>query len=87
MTLFGNGLVVLLCFLLLLRLTGTLVFGFGFALTFTVMAAVLTAGSLISAHQLTLFLWYWDYDPGRSPLGCASLTTRHLQYALYIFPN
>lgn len=63
MTIFGLGLLVVMSFITLVRLSGQMSFGLPFFFMFVIAATVQLACSLLIAHVLTLLLWRYDYDP------------------------
>lgn len=63
LTLFSIGLLIMVCFVVFIQLTGQMNFGLAFYLCFTLVAALIIASSLTISHFLTLSLWQRDYDP------------------------
>lgn len=53
-------------YLIVLWLTGSLVFGWQFAVCFTVLSVLLVCIALTLGYTLCLLLWYFDYDPDTS---------------------
>lgn len=76
-----NALVVQAIFFLILRISGTLVFGPAFAVALLFVCTLLAWGGLALAHTLCLFLWYWDYDPDTT---CLPFTTSLVDVAAQV---
>jgi solute carrier family 41 len=73
-TLFSIGLTVMVIFVLFVRVTGQMNFGWPFCLSFVLLSAIGVSASLAISHIITLALWRRDYDPGESDLELLRIT-------------